>query len=101
MPGPAQTVLLVALIAVAAVHTRSRIAGAGAAAIWVLCAMLWAATAFEERSSLRFVGIETPPWLFFAFFGALLFFNLTVLARAFRRRRSSSTTGRGPSPGAP
>jgi hypothetical protein len=101
MPSPAQIALLVGLVVVAGVHTRSRIAGAVAATIWVACGLVWGATAFEGRSSLRFLGIEAPPWLFFAFFGGLLVFNVTVLARAFRRRRASAPgADRGPSPGA-
>lgn len=110
MATPAQIALLVGLVVVAAVHTRSRIAGAIVASAWVCGAMIWGAFAFEERpqASLRFLGIDAPSWIFFAFFGGLLVFNLTVLARAFRRRRppadpanGPAATGTGPSPSGP
>jgi hypothetical protein len=107
MPTPAQTALLLGLLVVAAVHTRSRMAGAIAATLWVSLALVWGAFAFEDRDSLRFLGIEAPAWVFFAFFGGLFVFNVTVLARALRRRRApppptspspGSGAGTGPSP---
>lgn len=113
MPTPAQIALLVGLIVVAAIHSKSRIAGAIVASLWVSSALVWGAFAFEERESqsLRFLGVDAPSWIFFAFFGGLLVFNLTVLARAFRRRRRShpeppasatpGPAGTGSSPDAP
>jgi hypothetical protein len=94
-----QTALLVGLFAVAAVHTKSRVAGAGAACLWCVCAAVYGGLEFQTRDTLRFLGIETPAWLYFAFVGALAAFNVAVIARAFRRRRRPPGTS--PSPNAP
>jgi hypothetical protein len=86
-----QTALLVALFVVAAVHTKSRVAGAFAAATWVMGAVVYGAVEFQTRHSLAFLGIETPAWLYFAFMGGLFLWNATVIARALRRRRSTTS----------
>ena len=86
-----QTALLVALLPVATLHTRSRLAGAFAASAWVFGAVVFGAIAFQTRSTLTFVGIVTPPWLYFAFMGGLFLWNASVIARAFRRRRTPTT----------
>ena len=99
--------LLLGLLLVAAVHTRSRLAGAFAASTWCLGAIGFGALAFQTRDSMAFVGIMVPPWIYFAFMAALLFFNVAVLARGLRRRvvRPTSSTpapkparGTGPGP---
>jgi hypothetical protein len=92
--------LLLGLLLVAAVHTRSRLAGAFAAAMWCLGAMGFGALAFQTRDSMAFVGISVPPWIYFAFMAGLLLFNVAVLARALRRRvvakKAPTDTDRGP-----
>jgi hypothetical protein len=91
--------LLLGLLLVAAVHTRSRLAGAFAAGVWCLAAMAFGALAFQSRESMAFVGITVPPWIYFAFMAGLLLFNVAVLARALRRRvvaKRAPDTGRGP-----
>lgn len=91
--------LLLGLLLVAAVHTRSRLAGAFAASMWCLGAMGFGAVAFQTRDSMAFVGITVPPWIYFAFMAGLLLFNVAVLARGLRRRvvrPRTPGTGRGP-----
>ncbi|HEY4219920.1 MAG TPA: hypothetical protein VGO62_01230 [Myxococcota bacterium] len=84
---PAFAVLLLSLIGVAALHTKSRLAGAIAAVPWCIAAIAFAALAFPARGNLVFVGLETPQWLFYAFLGGLVVWNATVIARGFRRRK--------------
>lgn len=95
---PAQLALLISLLGVALVHTRSRIAGAMAAAVWCVAACAWGVVAFREHGPLLFLGVAAPPWVYFAFCGGLFAFNAGVLAKALRRRardRSGPGTGRG------
>lgn len=86
MESALQHGLLVGLLLVAAVHTRSRLAGAFAAGMWCVGAIAFGVVAFKTRESMTFVGITVPPWIYFAFMAGLLFFNVAVLARALRRR---------------
>lgn len=81
-----QNSLLIGLLLVAAVHTRSRLAGAFAACVWCAGALAFGALAFQTRPSIVFLGITVPPWIYFAFMGGLLLFNVGVIVRAFRRR---------------
>lgn len=96
---PMQLALLLSLLAVALVHTRSRIAGAFAAAAWCVAACAWGVYAFREHGPLLFLGIAAPPWVYFAFCGGLFAFNAGVVAKALRRRaRDRSSRGTGPTP---
>ena len=94
-----QTTLLVALIVVGAVHSRSRVAGAFSASAWCAGAIAFGALAFfsgapdggDGVGALRFLGVKTPAWLYFAFMGGLLIFNVMVIVRALRRRRPTTS----------
>lgn len=91
--------LLVGLLLVAAVHTRSRLAGAFAASVWCFGAMGFGAVAFQGRDAIAFVGVTVPPWIYFAFMGGLLVFNVAVLVRGLRRRVvRPQAPGKGPEP---
>jgi hypothetical protein len=88
-------------VLVAAVHTKSRLGGAMAAGAWCVGALVFGALAFQTRMSIKFLGVDVPPWVYFAFMGGLLLFNGLVIARAFRRRRTTArAAGTGPTPGA-
>lgn len=104
MTTPIQIGLLMGLLAVAVIHTRSRIAGAMAATLWVFAALVWAVLRFQQQPTLRFLGIAVPPWIFYGSFAGLFVFNVAVIARAFRRRRAglsaSAPADTGPSRGA-
>lgn len=96
---PAQVALLASLLGVALIHTRSRIAGAFAAATWCVAACAWAVFAFRAHGPLLFLGIAAPPWVYFTFLGGLFAFNAGVVAKALRRRgrdRSAPDRDRGP-----
>lgn len=104
MPTPLQLGLLLGLIAVAVVHTRSRLAGAVFAAVWVAVALAWGIAQFRMRASVHFLGIDLPPWIFYGFFTGLLVFNVAVIVRALRRRPAVGVghrAGTGPSRGGP
>src|SRR5688572_8961579 len=91
--------LLLGLLLVAAIHTRSRLAGAFAASMWCLGAIGFGAVAFQSRESMAFVGITVPPWIYFAFMLGLLGFNVAVLVRGLRRRVvRPQAQGTGPGP---
>ncbi len=96
---PALAALLASLCLVALIHTKSRIAGAIAAATWCVGACAYGVVAFRTRGSLLFVGIAAPPWVYFAFVGGLFAFNAGVVAGALRRRRRERSGGTGPAPG--
>lgn len=96
-----QNALLIGLLLVAAVHTRSRLAGAIVACAWCIGAIGFGAVAFQTRASMAFLGISVPPWIYFAFIGGLLFFNLAVIVRAFRRRTARPLPSPTPSATAP
>jgi len=91
--------LLASLCVVALVHTKSRIAGAIAAAAWCVGACAYGVVAFRTHGPLLFVGIAAPPWVYFAFLGGVFAFNAAVVAGALRRRRRGRPpdTGRAPS----
>lgn len=96
---PAQLALLLSLLGVALIHTRSRIAGAMAASAWCLAACAWGVVAFRDHGPLLFLGVAAPPWVYFVFCGGLFVFNAGVLAKALRRRaRDRSGRGRDPGP---
>ena len=84
---PAQLALLVSVLVVALVHTKSRIAGALAASVWCVGACAYGIIAFRTRGPLLFLGIAAPPWVYFTFLGGLFAFNAGVVAKALRRRR--------------
>lgn len=86
MESALQNGLLVGLLLVAAVHTRSRLAGAFASAVWCIGAGALGVVAFATRDFMTFVGIKVPPWIYFAFMTGLFLFNVAVLMRALRRR---------------
>jgi len=97
---PAHTILLVGLIGVALLHTRSRIAGAFGACAWCVGAAAFGAFYFAQgRDPLVFLGLQSPPWLYFAFMAGLFTFNAGVIARALRRRSPTvPPAGTGPTP---
>ncbi len=82
-----QVALLASLLVVAAVHTKSRLSGAIAASAWCVGAVVFGALMFPSHGPLVFLGVRTPPWLYFAFLGGLLVFNLAVVARGIRSTR--------------
>ena len=90
---PAVVALIVCLLGVAVVHTRSRTAGAVAAAVWCLGALALGAVEFQTRDVLTFAGISTAPWVYFAFISGVLVFNAVVVLRVVRRRRQLAHTG--------
>lgn len=84
---PALAALLASLCVVALVHTKSRIAGAIAAASWCIGACAYGVVAFRTHGPLLFVGVAAPAWVYFAFLGGVFAFNSAVVAKALRRRR--------------
>lgn len=95
---PALAALLVSLGVVALVHTKSRIAGAIAAAAWCVGACAYGVVAFRTHGPLLFIGIASPPWVYFAFLGGVFAFNAGVVAGALRRRRRERERGTGRAP---
>ena len=76
--------LLAGLVAVALVHTRSRLLGSIGAVTWCVGAGVFAALEFQERDTLVFLGIATKPWVFYAFILSLFIFNCAVIVRMVR-----------------
>lgn len=96
---PAQIALLASLLVVALVHTKSRIAGALAASLWCVGACAYGVAAFRTHGPLLFLGIASPPWVYFTFLGGLFAFNAGVVAKALRRRGRDRAVRTGQAPG--
>ena len=89
--------LLVGLVVVALVHTRSRLLGSFGAAAWCVGAAAYGAVQFETRDTLVFLGLATRPWVYFAFITSLFLFNVAVIVRMLRlQRRESAAAGKAP-----
>ncbi len=91
-----QIALLLGLLLVAALHTRSRLAGAFSAGAWCVGAMVFGAMVFQTRPSITFLGVTVPPWIYLSAMAGLLLFNVAVIVRALRRktaRRADSGSG--------
>jgi hypothetical protein len=85
--------LLMGLVVVALVHTRSRLLGSIGAATWCVGAMAYGAVQFQTRDVLVFLGLATRPWIYFAFITTLLLFNGAVIVRMLRMRAAGSAAG--------
>ncbi len=86
----AQGLLVAALVVVALTHTMSRVGGALATMVWCVAAVVFGVAEFDIRGhGLIFLGIQTPPWLFFAAMVGVFGYNGAIVWRAVRGRRRS------------
>ena len=77
---------MVGLVLVAVLHTTSRVGGALATVGWCVAASVFGYQAFGDGPGLVFVGIQTPPWIFFIAMAGVGIYNLVIVVRALRRR---------------
>jgi len=87
----AQGALIAGLVLVAVTHTMSRVGGALATIGWCAAALVYGAVEFDVRGDgLVFLGVQTPKWVFFGAMIGVALYNLAIVVRALRRKRTST-----------
>ena len=85
--GLHQGLLIVALVLIAIIHTRSRIGGALSTAGWCIGAAVYGWGEFAGRDGgLVFLNVQTPKWLFFSALAGVFVYNVVIAARALTRK---------------
>jgi hypothetical protein len=97
-----QASLIVALVVIAVVHTRTRIGGALLTAGWCLAATHYGWQQFQGRDTgLAFAGMSTPQWVFYGAMVGVFAYNVVVAVRGLTRKVASRMPMRSPSSPSP